>query len=600
MGQQHGSRTRGSRTRTDRADGRRSAMAAAVPRVILRTGVAALLVAAVGPGTASAAVSGGRIIAVLTDTSGLELTNYAPSSDVAVSLLRNGVTIANGTTKTLGDGSASLNGGGNAGDCWTDVTPDILAGDVVQVGNDSMVVQGVTSQRPVTTLTPGTLEMHGTAADPAGRQLTGGTLEARIVATFTNNKKSLRAPAVYDGAGNGWTATFSGLSDADVQIALAAKDARAVFSNATATETTISQNPGGRAAVSPCTAPSGRYAVTQAGRDAVNAANVGADLVLSGTSARASAIGVSLADANGKNAAAAAAITTNAATGAQTWTATIPATAVAGLADGTLTASASYTVPSGTVGGATLSLAKDTVAPPAPTATPGAGTYAGPQSVTLADGDPDATVRWRNDGTAPSASSSRFGGAISVTASQTIMAVAIDPAGNASPTAALAYVISAPAAGGAPGAGAGAPRALFDGTIPGLVRPAAVADVPNTGTIAVAGRRVTRFAVSRLTMARRIGRRALKRQGVRATMQLPTGTRALRITIVRTTGGRPERTPIAVRTRVPSRAGLYRLRLRDRALLARLRPGRYVLRVQAGRSARALGAGADVGFAITG
>jgi hypothetical protein len=66
------------------------------------------------------------------------------------------------------------------------------------------------------------------------------------------------------------------------------------------------------------------------------------------------------------------------------------------------------------------------------------------------------------------------------------------------------------------------------------------------------------------------------------------------------TGARPQPTPVAVRTRVPSRAGLYRLQLRDRALLARLRPGRYVLRVQAGRSARALGTGTDVGFAITG
>ncbi|MEA2228200.1 MAG: large repetitive protein [Solirubrobacteraceae bacterium] len=605
---QDGSRTEGSRMpRTDRAGGRRSMMAAAVPRVVLRTGVAALLVAAVGPGTASAAVSGGRVIAVLTDTSGLELTNYAPNSSVAVSLLRNGVTIANGTTKSLADGSASLNGGGNPGDCWTDVTPDILAGDVVQVGNDSMIVQGLTSQRPVATLTPGTLEMHGTAADPAGQQLTGGRLEARIIATFTNNKKSLRAPAVYDGAGTGWTATFSGLSDADMQIALAAKDARGVFQNASLTETTISQNPGARGATPPCATPSGRYAVTQAGRDAVNLANVGADLVLSGTSANASAIDASLADAGGRKATVAAAITTNAATGAQTWTATIPAASVAGLADGTLTASASYTVPSGAVSGATLSLPKDTVAPPAPTATPGAGTYAGPQSVTLADDDPAATVRWTNGGSPPTASSPAFGAAISVTASQTIMSVAVDRAGNMSPSAASAYVINAPAAGTGtttgtgtgPGTGTSAPRALFAGTIPGLFQPG-VADVANAGTIAVAGRRVTVFAVGRLTMARRLTRRALTRQGLRATMQLPSGTRALRITVVRMTGARPQPTPVAVRTRVPSRAGLYRLQLRDRALLARLRPGRYVLRVQAGRSARALGTGTDVGFAITG
>jgi hypothetical protein len=347
--------------------------------------------------------------------------------------------------------------------------------------------------------------------------------------------------------------------------------------------------------------------VTKADRAAVNAGNVGSDLVLSGASLKATAVSVSVADTIGNKTAAVPATITGPATGPQTWTATIPAASVAGLADGTLTASGSYVTATGTVTGATLALSKDLVAPPAPNAAPGPGTYSTAQSVTLSDADGAAIIRWTNGGTA-SASSPRADGPINVTGSQTISAVAVDGAGNVSPEASFGYVITpaapAPAAaaaraaaGGAAGAAAGA--APGAGAAAGRV-PLAGAVAGQTPGVAVAGQRVSGFAVSRLAMARSLSRRQLRRLGLRATMQLPNGTKIVRITIVRLRNGRPERTPVAVRITRPKRAGLYRLQLRDRALLARLRPGQYVLQVKAGRSATRLGTTASLRFAITG
>jgi uncharacterized protein YjiS (DUF1127 family) len=48
-----------------------------------------------------------------------------------------------------------------------------------------------------------------------------------------------------------------------------------------------------------------------------------------------------------------------------------------------------------------------------------------------------------------------------------------------------------------------------------------------------------------------------------------------------------------------SAASSYRLRLRDRALLRRLKPGRYVLKVTPGRSLSDLGVTRQVGFTVT-
>ena len=84
----------------------------------------------------------------------------------------------------------------------------------------------------------------------------------------------------------------------------------------------------------------------------------------------------------------------------------------------------------------------DTTPPPAPTASPASGTYRTTQTVSLADTESGATIRYTTDGSAPNAGSTRYTAPISVPATTTIKAIALDAAGNASPVASFAYTIN--------------------------------------------------------------------------------------------------------------------------------------------------------------
>lgn len=75
------------------------------------------------------------------------------------------------------------------------------------------------------------------------------------------------------------------------------------------------------------------------------------------------------------------------------------------------------------------------------TFTPAAGTYLAAQNVTLTDTDANAKIYYTTDGSAPSASSTLYEGPIPVSVSETVNAVAIDPALQNSNIATAAYVI---------------------------------------------------------------------------------------------------------------------------------------------------------------
>jgi hypothetical protein len=432
----------------------------------VRTLRVSILLALVGAGllsltaTASAAVSGNHIIAALPDTSGLELT-YPDSNGAAltVKVLRNGIPIANATAHIVA-GAAAVNGG--AGDCWSDVTPDILPGDVIEVigatFDDKMTVQGTTSDAVVQT-GPSTVELHGTATDSAnGQPLAIAGLSARLIGNGpfdqgTNGGKQLRAgtgnafPLSYDPANpNHWTATFSGLSTHDMDLALSAQT-RGVWTSAALNETTISQHPVARGPVAPCTTPAAPPSALTSNDHApainiANFVNSPADLVLGGTSVDTSTVTVKLTDGTTTLTESG---TPSSTTGGGTWTVTFPHTDVASLNDGTLTATPTFATSTvGTFNGQAMSIPKDTVAPGAPTATPGAGTYIGTQSVTLADDDASAVIHWTNNGSTPTGGSPSSQ-PINVSAKNTtIKAIAIDPAGNPSPVASFAYVINTP------------------------------------------------------------------------------------------------------------------------------------------------------------
>ena len=135
------------------------------------------------------------------------------------------------------DGIVEVNHPGAYG--WGAVTPDIRPGDRVRIVSDTGAAQettvaGVTGRRPVRTAAD-TVVVHGTAPDAAGGRLPLDALEARLVSPGNlfdkSGKRTLRATSAggngtlgYDDATTAaWTATFSGLTAADVDRALAAE-----------------------------------------------------------------------------------------------------------------------------------------------------------------------------------------------------------------------------------------------------------------------------------------------------------------------------------------------------------------------------------------
>jgi hypothetical protein len=77
-----------------------------------------------------------------------------------------------------------------------------------------------------------------------------------------------------------------------------------------------------------------------------------------------------------------------------------------------------------------------------PTFSPAAGTYATTQSVTLSDTTPSATIYYTIDGTTPTTASTVYAGPITVSATQTIKALASATGYTASAVASAAYTIS--------------------------------------------------------------------------------------------------------------------------------------------------------------
>ncbi len=168
----------------------------------------------------------------------------ATEGKVTVSVLRNGVTVSRSNpltpvddpATTTFDGIVEVNHIGGI-DCWTGVTPDLRAGDVVRATNAAgiahqITVQGVTAQRP-RQVNVTTVQVKGTAASAFGGRLPLGELEQRLITSAdagfqANGRRALLAPGdgtlVYDDTtGASWTATYTGLSSTDVTRALGAE-----------------------------------------------------------------------------------------------------------------------------------------------------------------------------------------------------------------------------------------------------------------------------------------------------------------------------------------------------------------------------------------
>ena len=95
-----------------------------------------------------------------------------------------------------------------------------------------------------------------------------------------------------------------------------------------------------------------------------------------------------------------------------------------------------------------ISQAKYTIAPPAaaPVYSPVAGGYHTVQTVTLSDATPGATIYYTTNGSTPTTQSTPYTGPITVSASETLEAVAIAPGGSLSPVTKSWYTLTLPAA----------------------------------------------------------------------------------------------------------------------------------------------------------
>ncbi len=596
-------------------------------------GGAVLALAAVPAGASAAIVEPPplpHIFTVFPDRDFVSVEGYDPNESLSVRVLRNGVQIGAATGNAGKDGIFEVNHPGGA--CWTGVTPNIMAQDRVVVAPAG---SGPDEGEATTTADvhasaafddgDGRVVVHGSARNADGTAMNLSRIEQRIVNPDFRDaglkKRDLRA--VSDGSGQGtltsdpidaidnpdranWTAIYSGLTAEQREDAVAGQTRVLAWQSTNADGdrlgiTIHEVGETGGPGLGGC--PQGAdYAVTSSNHPAITKAMVdsGAPLELSGVAQDASAVSVVLRDqdSNTLDITHDAATTLTPAAGvppatvAQTWTVTFTAAEVASLADGTLTARGSYDVGGGSVNGKELTLAKDVVAPGAPDATPGGGTYTGPQGVTLDKPDPASVIHYSANGTTPTAASPVAPAQLLVSSSQVIRAVAIDAVGNVSPVSTFAYTIMAPGTGGGSATTGSGAAATGSGTAAALAP--GVAQV-----LSAQARALGTLAVGNLTVARRISVTRLRAQGLRMVMRLPSGTDTVRFAVYRARNGKPTGSALATGSRKPTRAGTYRLTLRSPSLLRKLKPGAYVLQVRAASARNGQGPAASVAFTVT-
>lgn len=395
----------------------------------------------------------------------VELGGFAANQPAVIEVIRNGVVVSASDPdgRTNAQGALEVNHPG--GVCWVRRTPDILPGDVIRatVGEapNQTVDQTTTAnvQAGTQEIVGDTVVIRGNAEDitrPGIQPLPIGNIEQRLINPDLNsgtNGRSLRAPG--DGSlrydtttedPTDWVATYTEQSTpgdlaADIASgAIEAAESRILWLGQdplAEKELTIFETPVDGGPQAPCTAPLARTAITSLDREFINIANVGEGMVVSGVAQEeATAVSVSV-PGGGEHA---GTFTPNPTPDSgQTWTATIPPADLAGLAQGRVVVTATFTGP-GTPNNDSLALTKDTEAPTAPTATPGPKRYARAQRVTL-EAQGGTTVRFTTNGSDPIQNGREFTTQIVVTSSQTIKAVAIDAADNPSPVKSFRYQI---------------------------------------------------------------------------------------------------------------------------------------------------------------
>jgi chitobiase/beta-hexosaminidase-like protein len=499
-------------------------------RVRRRRLLAAGLVAALVPASAHAAVT------TKPQTSTATFDGLPAGVPVTAELVRNGLVI--GTAPGLPLGTIfDVNAAPSA--CWAGFTPQILPGDVIRAGGQSMTVQDVTVGAPAAPVPGGNVVVSGSV--PAGGTLAVTLPDQPAVAPIINGT-------------NPFTATFATI--------VPSSSAQAAFTGGDGGTTIVTSTAGSAGPAGGCAAPFSPDAVTAVdgghiigGAPVINAANAGQPLILSGPTGQLDGTTI-IASLSG--------VSSSSTVSGHTWSATFQPDQLALLPDGQIAAGVGAS-------GATLGLLKDTTAPAQPTSSPPPGRYLNAPTVSLSS-EPGARIRFTIDGSTPTAASPTYTAPIRVGSSSTIRAFATDAVGNAGPVAALAYELG-PGAGSAGTTPGGSNNSNNTGTKPGTGKPATA--------------RITVLKVSkRLSLAK------LRKQGLGVGVQLSQATGAVRFMVYRSTRRRGKRVYrlVASVVRSPS-APRYRARL-DARSLGLVSVGLYRLKVVPGITRTTLDSGA--------
>ena len=386
-----------------------------------------------------------RSVTVSKDESIVVVADLTPGDEVRVEVTRNGIQIGSAVGIAPPDGVLELNHKVAAGTavCWTDFTPHILGGDVVQVSSggveDEVVVTDIEVTQEPTKVDADTGIVRGRVDGPAPpiSELTVVTkgrtaIDQRFDGIAPGTSAGVTGKLRYIAPGR-FQATFNGLSRTQMGAFLDSADVRAIHESAgsgTASHSTVATYGADARFTEDLCPPVARRAVTGTSLGAINRANVDGPLTVWGVSAHADAVQVGIEDRNGTRRTYPATIAGTGIT--QTWSVTYPAGALRGLADGTLAISASHIGDSGVIAGANRTIHKDTKAPEGPRIRPDGGTFL--RSLTVRLAAPGAREIWYTlDGSRPGPNrGAEYHDAFRLRRTATLRAIAYDAAGNAS------------------------------------------------------------------------------------------------------------------------------------------------------------------------
>jgi hypothetical protein len=444
--------------------------------LVATAGLAASALAALPASATINSMATGHNITVFHNIDFVAVSGWAADEEITVTVERGGAVIGTATglasdPEATGSSGLEVNHGPEGapvdGDCWVGHTPDIRPNDVISVSNgtvtDSVVVDDIRFTGDPRLAPDGDVLVPFVArlARNAGPVPIGRIDSAEFRATsrlrfestdIIVQRQAGGAPGEYQMRYN---APFSPSRNRDLlnqrQLRnLLLGDGHAIgfghldpLPQEAMLHDGLADTPGPAPGCE--AAPSAQWTVNSVAPGFVNLATQTRGLAVRGLAQDASAVQVSLSDNDATTTGAPSiAATLSGAAGRQTWNAQFTAAQLRGL-NGVIRVRAQFTLAGGGTFADTTTVVKDLVAPAEPRASLAAGTYNRPKTVALRSA-PANQIRYtlgNGSQARPTRNSGSVyrGNRIRISASQTLKAIAIDPAGNVSPLARWRYRI---------------------------------------------------------------------------------------------------------------------------------------------------------------